>query len=440
MALLLVAMFVVCGVIGFQVQEAQAFLPFLIPAIPYIAAALVTVGLVFANKEAVSAVAQDFFEGAPDEVQEQINGAALNGAVAVTIAATTWNALTDYRSLIEDGTKTEVNYTADAYSPPVYYYSAAGLTRVTYSTPGTYDLKLITPGGVNTKVSWLRMANVIDEIEISTLLYSMEEQKQFNVIKVRYNGITYGSFSGAGYDFANQDIVWEVANNGINTILTVAGTDMAVLVPTLQGFDGTVRGNHQNAFVQVLDYGASQTMPLAGNVDLDQRATSPDYNKADTKVAVPPGSVPADYVGKTTADVITTPFVPTDVTTIENWLSQVWTSVRTLTATIATTFSMSIPANASINFTPLYVDLKMKFPFSIPWDIKNQMMIFDVTPVAPHIIVDELMPSLGGVSLGRFKMDIDMSQFNTVASVCRWGELIIFTIGLAFGFSKMEAD
>ena len=83
----------------------------------------------------------------------------------------------------------------------------------------------------------------------------------------------------------------------------------------------------------------------------------------------------------------------------------------------------------SLDFSPLYMtNIKDKFPFSLPWDFKNLINMFDVDPVAPKFEV----PFLGN------NITLDFSYFEEWAIIIRFFILISFTATLIFIATKMK--
>lgn len=82
----------------------------------------------------------------------------------------------------------------------------------------------------------------------------------------------------------------------------------------------------------------------------------------------------------------------------------------------------TIPGTVTLDFTPLQISLKDKFPFSIPWDILNSFNSFaNVSSTPPKWTLDfTKLP--GGTTL-----TIDLAQFNKLATVSRWGIMLIFS-------------
>ena len=83
----------------------------------------------------------------------------------------------------------------------------------------------------------------------------------------------------------------------------------------------------------------------------------------------------------------------------------------------------------SLDFSPLYMtNIKDKFPFSLPWDFKNLINMFDVDPVAPKFEV----PFLGN------NITLDFSYFEEWATIIRFFISISFTATLIFISVKLK--
>lgn len=94
---------------------------------------------------------------------------------------------------------------------------------------------------------------------------------------------------------------------------------------------------------------------------------------------------------------------------------------------------------ASLRLTPLLMSgelFKEKFPFSIPWDLQKQLGIFAAEPKTPVFSVDSHLFTIAGNEI-RMDFDIDLSQFDVIASMSRWALLIAFDIGLILAIRKL---
>jgi len=74
------------------------------------------------------------------------------------------------------------------------------------------------------------------------------------------------------------------------------------------------------------------------------------------------------------------------------------------------------------------LDLTEFFPFCIPYDLYNMLKLFDGSPVAPAFEWPIVVPSLGINET----IEIDLSAFDSVASILRTLEAIAFGVGLCW--------
>ncbi|ODA41065.1 hypothetical protein [Desulfosporosinus sp. BG] len=92
---------------------------------------------------------------------------------------------------------------------------------------------------------------------------------------------------------------------------------------------------------------------------------------------------------------------------------------------------LTVNPDDSIDFSKLRIAgdlLSSKFPFSLPWDLKNMISTFGAgTPVAPTI----------PIGIGNITGEIKLSQFDGLAAAVRVLELFAFNIGLLFGTRKL---
>ena len=78
------------------------------------------------------------------------------------------------------------------------------------------------------------------------------------------------------------------------------------------------------------------------------------------------------------------------------------------------------------------LDLTDFFPFCIPFDLYDMLKAFDADPVAPRF---ELELDFG--TLGSYPFEVDFSQWDRAAQICRRFEYIVFCIGLAACTKKL---
>lgn len=119
-------------------------------------------------------------------------------------------------------------------------------------------------------------------------------------------------------------------------------------------------------------------------------------------------------------------------------LSDFGTSVKTVSDVIpkAGTENPPVETGTEFKYPELKVPadiLKNKFPFSIPWDLKNAVISLAATPEAPKWTIN--FPS--NYFVGGGQIVIDFSQFEVWARIIRWGILITFNIFLILATRKI---
>ena len=234
-----------------------------------------------------------------------------------------------------------------------------------------------------------------------------------------------------------QDGTWKV----LDTIATPYGTTRYMNVVSFQ--------NYGSWFSGVWTYGAGTNQAIFGSLAsamaqygqivanrlhltltaadwVDVKFPVWEWPQGKTKVAVPPGvitgnpsavsvsisSAQADVIG----EVATADPGPPDYTP---------------------------PTTGSLNWGPLLMAgqlLKEKFPFSIPWDLKNQLNVFNVQPQAP--IVDVNIPNfiqLGGVTIP-LHFTLDLTQFDTIALITRWFVTLLVDIGFILMIRRLMPE
>lgn len=94
------------------------------------------------------------------------------------------------------------------------------------------------------------------------------------------------------------------------------------------------------------------------------------------------------------------------------------------------------PGELSLDFSPLLATGEMftnKFPFSIPWDLKNSIQSLVVQGEAPTFT----LPFKNMGVLGGRDVVLDFSIFEKWAIIIRWGLLIAFNVMLIFATRKL---
>ena len=70
------------------------------------------------------------------------------------------------------------------------------------------------------------------------------------------------------------------------------------------------------------------------------------------------------------------------------------------------------------------------FPFCLPWDFVQGMYLFKADPEVPKFSFNIEVPSFLGVPEQHWNIDVDFSQFETLAKITRWGFMVLFVYTL----------
>lgn len=93
----------------------------------------------------------------------------------------------------------------------------------------------------------------------------------------------------------------------------------------------------------------------------------------------------------------------------------------------------TLPKNPSMPDMKVPPAITKKFPFSIPWDLYNAVTVLASPGEAPSWQT-HIQNSTIGLD---YTMKIDLSQFNALAAVMRWGLSLLFIIGLILVTTKL---
>lgn len=86
------------------------------------------------------------------------------------------------------------------------------------------------------------------------------------------------------------------------------------------------------------------------------------------------------------------------------------------------------------------IDLKKKFPFSLPWDVLYIFKLFNSSPEAPAVTIDYPVISKGSgwggytVTTKPIVVDFNTDTWNQVAKVCRVMLFLLFAVGVCWAF------
>lgn len=88
--------------------------------------------------------------------------------------------------------------------------------------------------------------------------------------------------------------------------------------------------------------------------------------------------------------------------------------------------TLDVPKVAKLDFSPLYINLKDKFPFCIPFDLYNMVAGFNAPKVAPHFTIT--FPEETMVGGGSF--DFNFDNYSKIVLIFRYFILLTFLVNL----------
>lgn len=95
------------------------------------------------------------------------------------------------------------------------------------------------------------------------------------------------------------------------------------------------------------------------------------------------------------------------------------------------------PPTGTINWEPLKMVgtvFTNKFPFSIPWDVKRQLDVFNVSPTAPTFSIHKSF-SVGGQTVP-IDFEFSLSNFDVIADIIRWCLTIAFDLAVILSMRR----
>jgi hypothetical protein len=445
-AILLVFMILIFT-IDQQKKEAQAFLPLfgLAPEVVSACAALLTAaGIEFATDESVRAAGYKFYTEASDVMKSGFDQAKIAGGVLV-VTAEMWLAIKAFaKTNFVDNTTTTVTDLINGV-PQTITATATTETRInligqTYGmmdyTYGTFyaDAQSFFPAGFGyittdhiLDTSWhyrVTYHNTSVTPNITTVILTTPE----NIPPNSMLATLFASESGY-FLTINGNTVFEGTTpktlggfTDIAAISTMTLTNSLQLVDVISPSNYTVNNNYYNN--SAIDYGGHTiTVPTtipgvagktAGNVAKDSPEEANNARKAAIAAALAAGLTLAQATAAG-----------------DKAFSDAMTNAVATTNTFLETITMALDFTAPINLTPLnYVGtlFTTRFPFSLPWDVKNMLTAFGTGSVATPTLE---MPIMG------VPAHVSLSRFDGLASAVRVFELLFFNAGLLFGTRKL---
>lgn len=219
-----------------------------------------------------------------------------------------------------------------------------------------------------------------------------------------------------------------------------------------QYVSGTRNANTVGTFATLGYFSAStyldRSFDYSGSISAD-RVLNPDGDIKPEAVIVP-GSVqdflnsavsgdamPSDYINAGAQDVAINGFTGSDTNTGDTTIDLSGTNtlldgIKSLVNTISTgvgALTDFVVPDVTLDFSSfqnLGALMVSKFPFSIPWDIKNLIMSFQADP-QPIVMTDLQIFEHNGKS---YSVDLDLTEYSWLAAIVRYFCLAAFSLGL----------
>lgn len=447
-------MFIVCPLA--EIKSASAGFPLAAAAYPYIATALVGAGIVITTPAGLEAVVQDFWSRASQAAQHNIINAVAIGASSLVLGSALWRDATMYRNSIYSGEFTNISYTAPgigdwyAMSAGEMYYIADALFEGEIYLTNIKDrhITFYMADSLNSAASQWRINFQTVGVLVSGKVHYVHQIRQN--MSGSYVVAWQSEHGMAGEKWVLNDILIK----GENNVMKFYKSGVLILELPMTGskgsyFDGRINnGTGESASVALGTIGGVVSLPVAGNLGVDTKSLNPNYNLDQKKVGVPP--LPIDNIlNKDTDDLsVSTPSageigsqldaIP-DATEV-GLLSGIWSAIQglnTAIASIAAVLTTGLVGDlTSVNYSKMnnvWIGLTTKFPFSLPWDLKNSVNVFSSGAALGPWTLSVNNP-LGGV----ISFDVVLPQgFMAYFEYMRWALLIIFDIGLIMSTRRL---
>lgn len=314
-----------------------------------------------------------------------------------------------------------------SYSAKIFKYGDAWVTPYIYTSSKSSGADFSLDGS-----SWVQIKS-----------YSSQSSRQYNLSAYDDDIYDY-QFVWSSFDlcFDNGD-VWFYATEPISasSIAVSEGLSAGEIAPQEQelseGYSDWVAGSQW-------DVNNSQWWPIAVAPTYEETVTFPQV-----QVQKGEGTLKEEDLGENTD-----PEPDTDQVTasgLKGWIDGLKDRMTLLLQPLSLTVSNILDAVTAIPeaivspikdfFTPsgnveaYALDLKLLFPFCIPFDLFNLLKALQADPVAPHFEFE-----LDFAMLGRFPVSVDFSEWNDLASLLRTLEMGLFIVGLAVGTRKLMGD
>lgn len=391
----------------FRPKQAEAVVvaEVLIPAITSI---LICAGITMQNSDSVRRSANAFWGQASQSIRDAISDAYTTYQTSGLLGVTNdvWNAIRAYVTgnySVGSGTAYVPFYSSVGYQEGVDYLAIAGFMISGYDHSSPHEsipsltkdyFRIVSPNGdyIYTSHTSSQYQTYSDGYYTPHLCY---DALQGGRVIIHYKCVSDGSYiSGSSIIATGIGVSGEVSED-----LPVEYVGSTHIVDT--EWDIAVEGVREIVPADSVDGAVGLTVE-----DILSQSQS--------------GSGTGEYSGVLSG-------ISSIVSAISSAVSNTWTAVSSIATSIATFFDFS----GEIDFQPLRVvgtTFTTKFPFSLPWDLKNSFVSLSSSGFNP--VIGQVIHT-GGV-IGDIDFHVDLSMWQSVVDVVRKLELLIFDIGLIF--------
>lgn len=409
-----------------QKNRAEAILPAIlaVEAYPYVMSALVSAGLVIYATADTTRVVQSAWKMFSDSTKQKIVDSVGTGGVVIE------SEYGDIRNVVKQmstGTFTDTVPSGDTLTK-LAWNSVINL-GATYTIEMTFNYF----GGDNVNVT--PYSSSLSSNTYQWYIY-YDKTAHTATVKVNPTGTSSSGCVTAGVltvpSGGTKKIRLKVVNTpGVGNTIDITG-DLAYSSTIGYAICSQINNMYGDSLATLYSVtgGGNIAYSLPVGSFTDSIADNLSWDLNGKKVGVPYNTAP-EYAGKTVADIPVTntqnPAGVSDTTGVTSgWLSNVYSKLSTISNTISKFFDFSQP----LNFDGLKVagaTFTTKFPFSLPWDLKNALTKFSTTQSFNpniHVGVQDTTYVHG------MQFNIDLSMFNPLIVIIRLIELILFGIAL----------
>ena len=305
----------------------------------------------------------------------------------------------------------------------------------TYKSKYSKDCMQIGAFIVHPDAKYIKVVKSSGYLYINSLTEDLRNILQSNcqsiVIEINSSGISYIDTNICNYT-AVLDINYRIGLKEIKV------REPAYSVAD-KGLSGQAIDNWDSAWAQ-------QVIDVLKDIQINTSISADDISSADESQIIDalPLSLPQYGIDGTTADeamqnTASIPMSqaksgevtlsPSAIDALSEAIAKAISEAGTTTGEQTITGEITIPQPVYSGLSSYELDLTDVFPFCIPFDLVDLIKVFSASPEAPQFSIPIKYPT-GFNSWGSYDLEVDLSPFDSVASVVRTLETILFILGL----------